>query len=201
MFPLLIPLIAIATTLIIGTTIAVLCKKAHKIAIFGTTESGKTTLWRALQGLPVGGSYYATAERSGVRSFKFTKPNGHTVTVAKGYDIPGKDDIFQNACDSILNEDKMVVLFLVSAIDVMSGNIYESGARLRKIKMIIEGHEKCAIILFLTHKRDFISRYGEGRISQVIGKAHECFNKYTKEGYHLLELTNSSDVDKIKNLF
>lgn len=200
MFPLLIPLIVIGSILL-GAGIAALCKKARKIAIFGTTESGKTTLWRALQGLPVGGSYYATVDRAGVRSFKFHKSNGDTVTVAKGYDIPGKDEIFQSACDYILNEDKTVVLFLVSAMDVMCGNVHESGGRLRRIKMIIEQLDKCAIILILTHKRDFVSKYGEGRISGVIGKAHEHFDKYTKNGYDLVELTNSTDVSKIKDLF
>lgn len=200
MFPLLIPLIIIGGTLLIGGTIALLCKKAQKIAIFGTTESGKTTLWRALQGLPVGNSYHATVDRAGVRSFKFQKSNGETVTVAKGIDIPGKDEIFV-ACLDILNSDKTVVLFLVSAMDVMRGKTHESGSRLRKIKMSVDKHEDCAIILVLTHKRDFVCNYGDDRISEVVGKAHNLFNRYTKEGYKLLELTDSSDVNKIKDLF
>lgn len=178
-----------------------LFKASQKVAVFGTSESGKTTLWDGLRGrLSANGRYVSTTQNQQVSEFVFKRSGGHKVKVAKGIDIPGKDEIFESACNMILNEDHLIVFFLVSAIDLMRGNVHESGARLGKIKLKLRDCEGCVIILLITHKRDFINSYGEDRISEVVGLAHKHYDKYTDKGYNMLELTDPADVDKVKDI-
>ena len=178
-----------------------LFKASRKVAVFGTSESGKTTLWDGLRGrLSANGRYVATTQNQAISEFVFKRSNGDKVKVAKGIDIPGKDEILESVCNDILNEDHQIVFFLVSAIDLMRGNVFESGSRLRKIKLKLNDREGCVIILLITHKRDFLQSYGEDRISEVVGLAHRHFDKYTNVGYNLLELTDPADLDKVKDM-
>lgn len=178
-----------------------LFKASKKVAVFGTSESGKTTLWNGLRGrLSANGRYISTTQNQEVSEFSFKRSNGDKVKVAKGIDIPGKDEILESACNKILNEDHLIVFFLVSALDLMRGNVFESGARLGRIKLKLRERDGCVIILLITHKRDFLKTYGEDRISEIQGLAHRHFDKYTNVGYNLLELTAPADVDKVKDM-
>lgn len=178
-----------------------LFKASKRVAVFGASESGKTTLWDGLCGrLSANGRYVSTTQNQEISEFVFKRSNGDKVKVAKGIDIPGKDEIFESACNKILNEDHQIVFFLVAALDLMRGNVFESGARLGKIKLKLRDREGCVIILLITHKRDFIKSYGEDRISEIVGLAHKHYDKYTDKGYDLLELTDAADVDKVKDM-
>lgn len=104
--------------LIIGGTIAVAklidllsedtkeaLRECRKLVILGDRGSGKTTLWNGLRGLRASGGYTQTMGLESVDSFSINA-NGRQVTIEKGADIGGSDELVAPYYQKLLAGEK-----------------------------------------------------------------------------------------------
>ncbi len=157
-----------------------------------------------------------------VDSFNFNV-NGRQVTIEKGADIGGSDELVApyykkllageeadsagvvtlgifNDNFTILASSKTVVFYLVSAADLMKDArrcSLTNVPRLRLCQSALGGNG--AIILLLTQKNRFIKEYGNGSMKELIKRSHSYFGRYG-DGHIPVELTSSDDIEKIKKL-
>ncbi len=201
-------------------------RACKKIVILGDRGSGKTTLWNGLRGLRTSGGYTQTMGLENIESFDI-KVNGRTVTIAKGADIGGSEELVGSYYKKLLtvegdklilvdkNSDelpfildgnncivgKTVVFYLVSAADLIQrGRVCarENGARLKRCKALLG--ENGVIFLLLSQKNKFIKECGNSQMAELIKWSHCYFDEYGCEGHIPVELTNSDDIEAVKKL-
>ncbi len=194
-------------------------RECRKLVILGERGSGKTTLWKGLRGLRTSGEYTQTMGLESIDSFNINV-NGRQVTIEKGADIGGSDELVApyykkllagEEADSagvvtlgistILTSSKTVVFYLVSAADLMKDArrcSLTNVPRLRLCQSALGGNG--AIILLLTQKNRFIKEYGNDSMKELIKRSHSYFDECGCDGHIPVELTDSDDIEKIKKL-
>lgn len=195
----------------------------RKLVILGERGSGKTTLWNGLRGLRASGEYTQTMGLESVDSFNFNV-NGRQVTIEKGADIGGNDELVApyykkllageeadsagvvtlglfNDNFTILTSSKTVVFYLVSAADLMNDARRCSLTNVPRLRLCRGAlGENGAIILLLTQKNKFIKEYGNSKMEELIKRSHSYFDECGCDGHIPVELTDSDDIEKIKKL-
>lgn len=174
-------------------------RECKKIAVLGDRGSGKTTLWNGLRGMRTSGACSQTIGRQIIESFDINV-HGRIVTIEKGTDIGGGDDNVLPYYSKLLSGGETVLFYLVSAVDLMRNPekcFLVNVTRLRTCRNALGAGG--SIILLLTHKNDFIKEYGEGSKEKVENLSH-IFDESGCDGYILVELTNSDDIEAIKKL-
>lgn len=174
-------------------------RECKKIAILGDRGSGKTTLWNGLRGMRTSGACSQTMGRQIIESFEINV-HGRTVTIEKGSDIGGGDDNVRPYYSELLSGGRTVLFYLVSAVDLMTNQKQCSLVNVTRLRRCRgELGAGGSIILLLTHKDEFIKKYGKSSMEKVENLSH-IFDESGCDGRILVELTNSDDIKQIKEL-
>ncbi|MGN0011017.1 MAG: Rab family GTPase [Marinilabiliaceae bacterium] len=174
-------------------------RECKKIAVLGDRGSGKTTLWNGLRGMRTSGACSQTMGRQIIESFEINV-HGRTVTIEKGSDIGGGDDNVRPYYSELLSGGRTVLFYLVSAVDLMTNQKQCSLVNVTRLRRCRgELGAGGSIILLLTHKDEFIKKYGKSSMEKVENLSH-IFDESGCDGRILVELTNSDDIKQIKEL-
>ena len=173
-------------------------RECKKIAVLGDRGSGKTTFWNGLRGMRTS----ACSQTMGLQIINSFDINvhGRTVTIEKGTDIGGGDDNVLPYYSKLLSGGETVLFYLVSAVDLMRNTekcSLVNVTRLRTCRNALGAGG--SIILLLTHKDEFIKKYGKSSMEKVENLSH-IFDESGCDGRILVELTNSDDIEAIKKL-
>lgn len=179
-------------------------ENTKNIIILGSKGSGKTTLWRQLQNKILDLSTTPTDETP-IESFHIFA-NGRFVKVPPTKDIGGGND-WVNSYESIINKDGTYIYYLVDLTNLHHKNMaLEIRARLIKISSIIKDKKlkDCGCKILLTNKATYDKRLKK-KFGLPLTHAKNLLKLNTKglsfkidDIMMPIELTNSSDIDKIK---
>lgn len=178
-------------------------RECRKLVILGDRGSGKTTLWNGLRGLRTSGGYTQTMGLESVDSFSINA-NGRQVTIEKGADIGGSDELvvpyykklldgektdsdaafistglLSVLCDGgIVNVretvDSKTVVFYLVSAVDLMRNEREC-ASINVPRLRVCQSENVAIILLLTQMNKFVKEYGDSQIKELLKRSHHYF--------------------------
>lgn len=124
-------------------------EKTRRIAILGSTASGKTTLWNQLRGQRVLHEYIASQQEK-VDSFS-VRSGDHFVRILATKDIGGAD-LHVKAYEDVINDHGTFVYFLIDLM-TLEETKQEIRSRLQFISQIIKNKklENCGFKILATH--------------------------------------------------
>lgn len=181
--------------------------KTKRIIILGSKGSGKTTLWSHLQDKILATPPEPT-DMQNIESFRIVA-NGRIVKVPSTKDIGGGND-WVSSYKNIINNDGTYIYYLVDLTNLHEKNMaLEIRARLTKISAIIKDKKlkDCGCKILLTNK-DTYNKNLKAKFGSPLQYAIKCLdlNKLNKNSplnindiMMVVELTNSADIEKIKN--
>lgn len=181
--------------------------KTKRIIILGSKGSGKTTLWSHLQDKILATPPEPT-DIQNIESFKIAA-NNRIVKVPSTMDIGGGND-WVNSYNRIINKDGTYIYYLIDLTNLHEKNMaLEIRARLTKISSIIKDKKlkDCGCKILLTNKDAYNKKLKE-KFGSPLQHATKCLNlnKLNKNSalsindiMIVVELTNSADIEKIKN--
>ena len=184
-------------------------KKTQRIAILGMKASGKTTLWNGLRDETYS-SYKITAKKDTakkdtakeeIKNFTIEK-DGKEVTIVEGTDIGGGDGWVLHY--DYLIQDGTFIFFLVDATYKTSDSRRAIRARVQKVFELMKSKDNCGARILITHK-DQCTGMQDGEIINTIKEwldleSVKVNGKTAKYEYIAVDLTNHSDISRIKDL-
>lgn len=168
------------------------------IAIFGSKDAGKTTLWSQLQGVFKDKNYRPTLGTEDVNQFTI-EYNGKRKVITKSKDFGGGDDLVKYYGD-IIKEDTFV--YYLIDLTQLEKNRQETRARLQELSYVISQKQlEDGIHLVATHYREYSNNHPDGTHDSAIYELKRIIENITdvkiEERILVAELTEQEDINQI----
>lgn len=166
-----------------------------KIGILGTKGSGKTRLYRFLEGKPYEEKQTPEEEYKG---FKYIKKDGTSVRIAKGVDIGGGKDYRRRHMHKFL-EEKDSIIYIINLEEFLNNENMR-----RDVKDDIEyiyshKEENMHVCTLLSHIDKFVGQKCQNEALETFKKYMEN-KKYSNLIFANYAVVNIEDEEQLKNI-
>lgn len=200
LFPILYALLGGVGAFVVSAIIgAFLPSQAASIAIFGSRGSGKTTLWKQLQGVFADENYWSTTGIDNVDQFTINY-DGKKKVISKSKDFGGSDDVVKYYGEVITEGTFIYYLIDLTSLEEFKR---ETRARLKAIGKVVEEKklkDKVGLRLVATHYKEFLKNnpgkdinYARAKLISVVG-LKDVKDVEIEETVMVAELTDKQDI-------